>query len=484
MKSKKTFRKTLSRLAAICAVCVVWTLSLRAQTLTNLVTFPGGSGSDPQGSIAQGTDGSFYGTTVEGGNSSCNPPNGCGTVFKVTQSGVLTILYSFCSKANCADGSNPYGGLVLGTDGDFYGVTPNGGPHGGGTIFRITPQGKLTTLYSFCAETNCADGDSAISPPVEASDGSFYGTAYGGAHGVGTIYEITPTGKLTSLYSFCALAGCPDGSAPAGGLVRGTDGEYYGTTYRGGSFGYGTVFKIAAGGQLITLHSFSSTDGANPTASLIQAKNGDFYGSTLLGGTVLDTCPSGCGTLFRISSSGKLATLDNFDWSNGYEPNSALVQATDGNLYGTTVYGLGVGTVFNVALGGNNLTVLSAFNGGLDGRYPFGGVLQATDGNFYGTTAGDGSTSNGTVYSLDMGLGSFITFVFPSGKAGQTAQILGQGLTEATSITFDGIPAAKFLIRSDTYMTAVIPGGATTGSVVVTTPNGSLRSNVIFRITK
>ncbi len=188
--------------------------------------------------------------------------------------------------------------------------------------------------------------------------------------------------------------------------------------------------------------------------------------------------------MLRISSSGKLTTLDNFDWSNGYEPYAGLLQATDGNLYGTTVDGLGVGTIFNVGLGGSSLTILSAFNGGLDGMFPFGGVLQATNGTFYGTTGGDGSTSNGTVYSLGMGLGPFITFVLPSGKVGHASEILGQGLTGTTSVTFNGVQATSFKVISDTYVTAVVPSGATTGAVVVTTPTGGLTSNVTFRIAK
>jgi uncharacterized repeat protein (TIGR03803 family) len=371
---------------------------------------------------------------------------------------------------------------VLGTDGALYGATGAGGTHGGGTIFKITPQGKLNTLYNFCVQVGCADG-AASSTLIQGSNRDFYGTSGGGAYGLGTVFKITPQGKLTTLYSFCAQTLCSDGADPRGGLVRGTDGDLYGTTYGGGAFGYGTVFKLAPGGKLTTLHSFDSTDGANPTASLIQANNGSFYGSTYWGGTVLYVCGFGCGTLFKMSSSGELSTLDSFDWSNGYEPNSALVQATDGNLYGTTVDGLGVGTVFNVTLGGGNLTILSAFNGGLDGYYPFGGVLQATNGIFYGTTAGDGVT-NGTVYSLNMGLGPFVTFVLPSGKVGQKSEILGQGLTGTTAVTFNGIAATSFSVVSDTYLTAVVPNGAATGAVVATTPTGTLTSNVNFRILK
>lgn len=458
------------------------------QNVTPLVTFNGINGAVPYSSLVQGTDGNLYGTTETGGNTSCNSPNGCGTVFKMTPDGTLTTLYTFCSKANCTDGANPLTGLVLGTDGNLYGATAAGGAHActgtvscGGTVFRITPQGRLTTLYSFCAQTNCTDGQSP-STLTQASDGMFYGTGGGGAYGLGIVFKITPQGKLTLLYNFCSQSICPDGADPRAGLVRGTDGNLYGTTYGGGALSYGTIFKIAPGGKLTTLHSFNYSDGAYPTAALIQAKDGGFYGSTQWGGTVLYNCPFGCGTLFRISATGKLKTLVSFDWSNGYQPDSSLVQATDGNFYGTTSEGIGGGTIFSITPSGS-LTNLYTFYGGFAGIFPFGGLVQATSGTFYGTTAGDGF-SDGTIYSLDMSLGPFVSFVMPSGKIGQRAQILGQGLAGTTSVTFNGIPAASFAVVSDTYMTAVVPTGATTGPVIVTTLSGALTSNVSFRVTK
>ena len=485
-----TMHRWLTRICLVLTFCVVTARISGGQTLTTLVTFEG-TASDPHASLVQGTDGNFYGTTVTGGNTSCNPPLGCGTAFRVTQTGDLTILHRFCAQTNCGDGSGPLGGLVLGTDKNFYGTTFSGGAHNctgsiecGGSVFEITSQGAFKTLYSFCSQTSCADGEFPYAELLIASSGNLYGTtSAGGAHGDGTIFKITPQGRLTTLYSFCTETSCRDGADPIGGLVRGTDGNLYGTTYGGGAYGYGTVFKLAPSGTLTTLYSFDSTDGANPTASLIQASNGRFYGSTLWGGTVLDVCPFGCGTLFGMSSNGTLATLESFDWSNGYEPSSAFVQATDNNLYATTTQGIGSGTIFKITLRGS-LTLLYVFNGATDGGLPFGGLIQATNGTFYGTTAGGGAGSAGTVYSLDAGLGPFITFVLSTGKVGGTAQILGQGLTGATSATFNGVPATGFTAVSDTYMTAVVPSGATSGKVVVTTPSGTLTSNVNFRITK
>jgi uncharacterized repeat protein (TIGR03803 family) len=474
-------------LRACCAVFVLCLASIApssAQTLSTLATFNVADGAEPNASLVQGTDGNFYGTTAIGGNDSCNPPNGCGTVFRITPGGTLTVLHRFCLQSGCPDGEILAGGLVLATDGNFYGATRAGGAHGGGTIFKITPQGKLTTLYSFCALPGCADGGGSSTTLIQASNGNFYGTAgdFGAFEG-GTIFKITAQGKLTTLYNFCAISSCVDGTDPVGALFRGTDGELYGTTYAGGAFGYGTVFKLSSAGQLTTLHSFDFTDGANPTAALIQASNGKFYGSTEFGGTAINNCSNGCGTLFSITSAGAFALIDRLGWSNGAEPYSALIQATDGNLYGTTAAGQGMGTAFDITPGGRitNLVVFCCSD--RTGNFPFGGLVQSTNGTFYGTTAGDGLTSNGTVYSLDAGLGPFITFVLSTGKVGSTAQILGQGLTSATSVTFNGVPAS-FAAVSDTNMTAVVPGGATSGKVVVTAPSGTLTSNVNFRITK
>jgi uncharacterized repeat protein (TIGR03803 family) len=461
-----------------CALFAAMAIASTAQTFTTLATFSGPA-TLPYSALVQGTDGNFYGTTAGGGSYACDPSNGCGTVFKVTPSGTLTTLHTFCRQANCPDGSYPYAGLVLGTDGDFYGGTDGGGAHSKGTVFKITPDGRLTTLYSFCVLTNCADG-AGSSTLIEASDGNFYGTGGGGVHGWGTVFKITPQGKLTTLYNFCAQKICVDGADPVAGLVRGTDGGLYGTTYSGGIFGPGTVFKLFPNGKLTTLHSFGYTDGANPAAGLMQDSNGKFYGSTAWGGSVMYVCSKGCGTLFEITATGGFTTLRRFDWSDGYYPYSAMIQATDGNLYGTTVWGLCCGVVFNVTPAGG-LTLLSEFNGGSWGENPIGGLLQATNGIFYGTTAG-GFVTSSTIFSLDMGLGPFVAFVQSTGRVGQTAQILGQGLTGTTSVTFDGVPATSFKVVTDTYMTAVVPSGATTGKVVVTTPGGTRTSNVNFRV--
>lgn len=479
--------RLLRWLKSVSAASMLFTtmaMSSSAQTLSTLVNFGFSNGEGPYGTLVQGRDGNFYGTTLFGGTG-CSP-NGCGSIFQVTPAGTLATLHTFCAETNCADGYNPDAGLVLGTDGNFYGTTSGGGAHSGGTIFTISPQGNMTVLYDFCSQTNCADGNGPTAGTlIQATNGEFYGTtSAGGAHNSGTVFKVTLRGTHSTLYSFCARNSCEDGINPMGGLVRGMDSNLYGTTYAGGALaGYGTVFKISPGGKLTTLHSFHLTDGENPIAPLIQASNGVFYGSTFLGGSTGLLCSFGCGTTFKMTADGKLSTLNRLNWSNGAQPYAGLVQGTDGNLYGTTADGLGAGTIFRVAPG-SGLTTLYGFYFGPTGEFPYAGVVQGTSGTFYGTTVGDGVLSFGTVYSLNVGLGPFVALVQPTGKVGQSAQVLGQGFNGTTSVTFNGVPASNFTIVSDTYLTAVVPKGATTGNVVVTTPAGTLTSNVKFQVGK
>jgi uncharacterized repeat protein (TIGR03803 family) len=471
---KATAVFVLSAATAICA---------RAQLFTTVVNFDGNDGADPLFvSLAQGTDGNLYGTTSEGGA-------GAGTVFKVSPTGTLTTLYNFCAQTNCTDGAYPEAGLVLATDGNFYGTTFNGGANlTGGTVFRITPGGRMTTLYSFCSQQNCADGAAPYARLVQATDGDFYGTTYGGgAAGFGTAFKITSTGALTTLYTFCANT-CEDGAEPQAGLVQATDGNLYGTAGGGGSHNAGTIFKITPQGKLTTLYSFgaNSSDGASPLAPLIQASDGNLYGTTVNGGS--PTCPPNgysCGTVFRITLKGTLTTL--YSFGAVAEPFGGLTQATDGDLYGTTTLGgdltcnapLGCGSLFRISSRGV-LTTLHSFEA-TDGERLYGELAQATVGNLYGVTSGGGTVNAGTVFSLDMFLDTFVAFVRPYGKVGQTGGILGQGFTGTTSVSLNGTPA-QFTVVSDTFIKATVPPGATTGFVTVVTPRGTLTSNVPFRV--
>ncbi len=294
--------------------------------------------------IIEGSDGNFYGTTFSGGLNSFGGARPAGTVFKMTPSGVLTTLYSFCSQdpdtIDCLDGEEP-SGLIEGSDGNFYGITLVGGQFGrsatrGGTVFKLTPSGTLTTLHTFCSEEdpktgNCLDGDGP-SDLIEGSDGNFYGTTSGGgANGDGSVFRLTPSGTLTTLYSFCSkgnpnTASCPDGADPSA-VIEGSDGNFYGTTRTGGEFGNdnrdGTAFELTPSGTLTSLYSFCSQldpttfdclDGEGPNGGFIQASDGNFYGTTVIGGA---NGQFGFGTLFKLAVSSPMPVRANLTISPG-----------------------------------------------------------------------------------------------------------------------------------------------------------------------
>ena len=468
------------------ALCAATVISLPAQTFTTLVSFDGTDGANPVAALVQATNGDLYGTTSYGG------ANNQGTVFKITPSGALTVLYSLCSQMYCTDGARPDADLVQATNGDLYGTTYSG-VNGYGTIFKITLGGALTTLYTFCAQPGCADGENPTAGLVQATNGDFYGTTYGGgAYGsYGTVFKITPSGKLTTLYSFCGNGGeCADGAYPYAGLVQATNGNLYGTTLYGGAHNQngGTVFKITPSGTLTTIYSFcpkpDCPDGDVPVAGLVQASNGDFYGTTRDGGT------EGEGTVFKITPTGTLTTLYSFcpnggECTDGADPNAGLVQATDGDFYGTTTDGgaYGDGTIFKITPTGA-VTALHSFDG-TDGKFPYAGLVQDTNGKFYGTTQYGGTSSAcggcGTVFSLSVGLAPFVETLPTSGKVGAAVKILGSDLTGATSVTFNGA-AAAFTVVSRTLITTTVPAGATSGKIQVVTPSRTLSSNVPFRV--
>src|ERR1022692_3675717 len=469
-----------TRASAALVLCATTAIALPAQiaTLTTIHRFcsqsgcPDGAG--PYAGLVQATNGDLYGTTVGGGT------NSAGTIFKITPGGTLTTLYSFCPQTNCTDGGAPQAGLVQPANGDLYGTTFFGGTNGQGTVFKITQGGTLTTLYSFCSQTNCTDGTGPFAGLVQAANGDLYGTT---ASGYDTVFKITPGGTLTTLYSFCSQTNCTDGATPYAGLVQAANGDLYGTAYNGGANGdLGTVFKITPTGTLTTLYSFCSqsgcTDGAHPAGGLVQAANGNFYGTTESGGRA-----HGGGTVFKITPGGTLTTLYRFP--DGSSPFAGLVQAADGDFYGTTSGGgaADLGTVFKITPSGT-LTTLYTFcsqSGCTDGAYPYAGLAQDTNGDFYGTTYVGGANYDGTVFRLSVGLGPFVKIRPPYGKVGAAVKILGTNLTGAASVSFDGT-AAVFTVVSGSEITTPVPAGASSGKVQVVTPSGTLSSNASFRV--
>jgi uncharacterized repeat protein (TIGR03803 family) len=514
-------------------LCAATAIAASAQTF-NETNFNFANGGNPNaGPMVQAANGNFFGiAAVGGGPSNCpngNNTNGCGTVFELTPAGKLTALYSFCSQTACADGEYPEGALVLGSDGNLYGTTISGGAHNGGTVFKITPTGTLTTIYSFCVSINdlgiCTDG---MNPEglTQGANGNFYGvTFFGGTAttspcynpdaqllGCGTIFELTAAGKLTTLHNFCTKVNsggfCTDGGFPQTPLVQAPSGNFYGILSLGGGAGRcnsssacGSVFSMSAQGVFTTIYNFCTVgdcpDGNNPS-SLTRASNGNFFGTTQAGGS------GGGGTFFEITPAGSLTTLYGFcntlageTCPDGTTP-SSLMQATDGNFYGTTTAGgaatcnyggaYGCGTVFKMTSAGS-ITTLHDFceTNCYDGISPRATLAQGTNGIFYGLAGAGGAdefgcfSGCGTAYSLSVGLGPFVETNPTSGKVGGLITILGNGLKGTTSVSFNGT-TATFTVVSNTAIKAKIPTGATTGTIEVTTPGGTLSSNVAFTV--
>ena len=467
-------------ISALCAASV----AASAQTITPLVDFDGTNGRRPAVPLVQGTDGNFYGVTYFGGTpTSCiySPGTGCGTFFKVTPSGELTVLYSFCAKAKCTDGANP-SSLIQASNGNFYGVTAYGGPYsqggnGYGTVFQITPSGVLTTVYAFCAQAGCPDGH-LPSALLQGSNGNFYGVAASGANqSNGTVFTISPAGKFTTLYSFCAQTRCPDGGFPVN-LMQASNKSLYGSTQFGGAHNGGTLFQITTSGTFTNLYSFVHSQ----VNTLIQGGDGNLYGTQGAGGN------QDHGTVFKVSPQGQLTYLHSFcqlDCATGNSPIAPLVEGSDGNFYGTnylagnTYY---AGSIFGITPTGgfDTLYLFCSQANCLDGDGP-AGLIQATNGTFYGVTTGGGTAGSGTIFSMSLGLGPFVAAKPGFGSAGQVVRILGNNLTGTTGVTFNGV-SANFKVVSDTFIQAQVPTGASAGMIEVTTPSGTLSSNINFLV--
>lgn len=434
--------------------------------LTPMYSFTNGiDGSYPRASLVVGSDGNFYGTAAYGGS------NGVGTVFKMTTNGVFTPLYSF--RTNGIDGQRPEAALLEGSNGDFYGTTSSGGSNGRGTIFEITPAGALTNLHSFTASGT--DGSEPTAPLILGPDGNFYGTtAYGGTRGYGTVFRMTPQGVWTNLHSF-DWAGT-DGNVPWGALVLGTDGNFYGTTYGGGTYGYGTVFMIPPSGPLSILYSFTDgEDGGSPYSALVQGPNGNFYG-TSQGSSTFAAGTNSIGTVFEITPWGSLATLYAFtNGMDGANPTAGLVMGTDGNFYGAAEVGgiigwggtigefgrilagtRGWGTIFTITPDGG-FTPLCAFPGESEGANPGAGLIQAANGLFYGVTERGGTNDDGTVFQMSADGAITPLYSFTAGNDG-------------------AVPIAALTQGSDgnLYGTTYEAGISNAGAIFKITPTGAL----------
>ena len=432
-------------------------------TINTIVSFAGNNGNPgfPSGSLAQGRDGDIYGTS-----------SFSNTIWKVTPTGSISLLHDFDASLY---GSFP--GVTLGRDGKLYGVSEAGG----GRVWSFDP----TTLVF--ANLHTFTGTEGFDPQcvmAQGADGNFYGTTNNGgppSGHFGTAFKITPSGTVTIIHGFAG--GPTDGAFPTGPLFLSIDGNFYGTTGGGGAFSNnGTVYRMTPAGKVTILHSFNGTDGSSPLGGVIQAADGSFYGPTQIGG------PNNRGTVFKVTASKKFTSLHDFTLAtdHGDIADNGLAQTTDGNIYGDTtdcyaggcdgsgiLYKIGAKSVFSVVA---DFAAVPPFGPVIPSSPP----LAHTNGNLYGVTQQGGVNNYGSFYSLSTTVSPFVTLQTRSGKAGTSVNILGQGFNSATAVAFNG-KAAAFTIVSDTFMTAIIPALAKTGYVTVTTASGVLKSGEVFR---
>jgi len=445
-----------------------------AQTYTAIYSY-GSQTSDPKnpqpnGLMAQGRDGNLYTTAPLGG------ANNGGAAYYITPTGSLTKLLDF------AINEGPLGGLALGSDGNLYGATSGAGTSNVGTVYQLTTSGQRTTLWNF---SSFDDGANPNVAPVLGKDGNFYGANQDDRNGdYGLIYKITTKGALTVVGDF----NFTNGNSP-NQPVQGSDGNFYGTARFGGSactvLGCGVVYKMTPSGTITVLHNFAGypTDGAQPIGVLAQATDGSLYGATYLGGA------NNQGAVFKITTAGKytlLYSFHNVGGSDAMNPWTGVVVGTDGNLYGTAQGGTHeAGSLYKVTTTGTESVLYSfcAKSGCADGFFPQTPLMQHTNGKFYGSVESGGANglNGGVFYSLDMGLQPFASLVIWQGAKGKSVQILGQGFTGTSKVSFNGT-SASFTVVSATYLTATVPAGATTGFITVTTPGATLTSNRKFYV--
>jgi len=379
--------------AVVLLPVAVTTPPVQAQTFSVIHTFinDGLDGEVPSAGLIRDGMGNLYGTASAGGANPCFGDGTCGVVFKLDSAGNETVLHSF----RISDGSTPIAGLVRDGVGNLYGAAYFGAIDGGlcvfgcGTIFKLGASGKGTVLHAFTGYPS--DGDGPAGDLLRDAAGNLYGTtAYGGENDYGTIFKVDSAGRETVLYSFTGYGN--DGARPLSGLVRDKAGTLYGTTYTGGTYGAGTIFKLDTGGTETVLYTFTDgADGQAPYGQLIRDEAGNLYG-TAWGGGLAGCAQYGCGTVFKLDVAGNFTVLHTFVGpTEGGSPYGGLLRDAAGNFYGTTEYGgsaacpeYGCGSVYKLDHAGN-LTVLHMFTGGADGAQPMSALVRDPAGNLYGT---------------------------------------------------------------------------------------------------
>jgi uncharacterized repeat protein (TIGR03803 family) len=465
---------------AVIAVVVMFAgaaVPAQAQTPTLLYTFMQTTDAcAPRGNIVQGRDGNMY-----GGGAACGG-NGTGAIYKISPAGVESVFFNFPSQwTNCGGA-----GLTLGSDGNFYGACEGGNPATGmGSIFRLTPAGVFTDLYDFTG----ANGDSLpVYPPIQASDGNFYGVTGNEEQVCGNIYKLTPAGVYKNLHTFTFGSECHSSN-----LFQASDGNLYGTLAQCTLPGsVGCVYKISTAGVFKEIHGFSFTTGDNPCTGMIQGKDGKLYGATNQGAA------NGSGNIYKMTTPGVATDFHDFNNAtdascvNNSGPPVNLLQVADGSFYGVNpAFGPnGNGGIYKLTSAG----VFTAFlfpNPPVDGNLPSSTLIQNTNGLVYGTTPSGGggsggcpNTCQGTFFSVATGDVPFVKLepTQKTGNVGASVGMFGQGFSNASVVKFGGVAATSVTLSGTTYLTAVVPAGALTAPVTVTTSGTKLTSSQTFKV--
>jgi uncharacterized repeat protein (TIGR03803 family) len=466
----------LTTLAAVIMTAGV-VVPAQAQTPTVLHTFmqTQTDACAPRGNIVQGRDGNMY-----GGGGACA---GNGAIYKISPAGVESIFFSFPPQwTNCGGA-----GLTLGSDGNFYGACEGGNPATGlGSIFRLTPAGVFTDLHDFTG----ANGDSLpMYPPIQGADGNFYGVSGNEVQVCGNVYKLTPAGVYTNLHTFVFN----NSECHSSNLVQASDGNLYGTlancTLPGS---VGCVYRISTAGVFKEIHGFAFTTGEVPCTGLIQGRDGKLYGATQQGAA------NGNGNIYKMTIVGVATDIHDFNNAtdascvNNVGPPVNLLQVADGRFYGVNpAYGPnGTGSIYKLTSAG----VFTAFlfpNPPVDGDLPSSTLIQHTNGLVYGTTPSGGggsggcpNTCQGTFFGVATGDAPFVSLE-PTQKAGNVGAkvgVFGGGFTSASVVKFGGVAAKSVTLSGTTYLTAVVPTGAHTGPVTVTTGTTTRTSPQTYRV--
>ena len=382
-----------------------------------LYSFTGGAdGGSPYAGVIRDSAGNLYGTTFRGGIAGTGAAGlGAGVVYKVDPAGHETVLYSFTGGA---DGSGPNAGVIADAAGNLYGTTYNGGANGLGAVYKLDRSSHQTVLYSF---KTFPDGFNPYAGVIADSAGNLYGTTYnGGKFGLGTVYKLDTSGHETLLHIF----NTSNGAAPYAGVIRDPAGNLYGTAQGGG---YGVVYKVDATGKYTVLYSFSVlnalTMGGNPTAGVVRDAAGNLYGTTQGVEVIGYTSHAPWGGVYKLDTAGQLTRLYKFQGNSNASvyPNPGVILDPAGNLYGTTPFGGMLGMVYQVDTAGQE-TMLYNFAAAPGGTEPRGGVIGDPAGNLYGTTVNGGAANAGVVYKVDARGHETVLYSFTGGADGAYPQ--------------------------------------------------------------